>query len=59
MQTNANCSQCKWWEAWGCNNSNWMSGTLTDPNEPVCDGLFFAKRAAQAANPGEPTRHLP
>ncbi len=48
MQTSAICSQCKWWEAWGCNNSNWVSGKLTDPNKPVCDGLSFVEKGTPA-----------
>lgn len=59
MQVPVNCSQCKWWAAWGCNNSNWMSGALTDPGAPVCGGLSFAKRMALATGPVEPAKSPP
>lgn len=35
-----NCETCYWWDKEiGCNNTNWVTGKLTDPSIPVCGGL--------------------
>ena len=35
------CTTCKWWAAWGCNNINWTTGKMSDPKAPVCGGLSY------------------
>jgi len=37
-----NCTTCFWWSTqWGCNNTNWITGKLTDPADTVCGGLSY------------------
>lgn len=32
-----NCTNCYWWtDATGCRNTNWTTGSRTDPDVPVC-----------------------
>jgi hypothetical protein len=44
------CLTCKsWTKTFGCNDTNWTSGKLTNPADPVCGGLSFKKIPIVAA----------
>lgn len=39
-----NCTTCYWWRTEsGCNSTNWTTGKLTNPEEPVCGYLSEQK----------------
>lgn len=54
-----NCTTCYWWtDTTGCRNTNWTSGSRTDPEVPVCGLLTPTSGAPMSWRPKKQERVL-